>query len=308
MFITIVTLIAFIVSFMALGIVKVDVPNNAYKGDTSTHEDFKFKLNPSQFLSFFTLLILLFGMVTSVPVNSVGIKFDQFSGVSSEVLTEGLKLKSPFEKIYMISTEVRTKTVVGVSGQTKDAQWIMISMDIKYRVSQDKAFEVFKQFKTLKNVDETLLSPLVQRSIEEVTTKYNVIDILGEKRNLVYSEIESVVKEKLEKSGIEFFSLVLVDTDAGAAIESAIEREAVAKKEVETAKQAQEKARIEADTKVIQAESAARVKLIEAQANADANELMSQSITPEILKKMEMEARLKFGWVEITGAQLLIGQ
>ncbi len=295
MFLVGLSALVFIVAFIFLGFVFDPKTRSA-----------RFKLNGRQILSFGALLIIPFAMVATVPVNSVGIVFNPFNGVSDEVLQEGIHVKSPFDEVYIISTEVQTKTVSNVSGQTKDAQWINITMDIKYRVSETNAFEVFKRFKTLSNVDSTLLSPLVQRAIESVTTKYNVIDILGEKRNQVYIEIENEVESRLAESGIEFFSLVLMDTDAGAAIESAIEREAVAKKEVETARQAQEKARIEAETRVIESEGAARIKLIEAQAAADANALLSKSITPEILKKMEMEARIKWGWIEVSGANVIV--
>lgn len=266
-----------------------------------------FKMKRKQFWVMAPLVLaFLVGAISIVPVNSVGIIFSPFKGVSDIVLNEGLQIKSPFDKVYIISTEVRTKNVEGVSGQTKDAQWIKITMDIKYRVSETNAFEVFKRFKTLKNVDETLLSPLVQRAIESVTTKYNIIDILGEKRNAVYIEIEDAVKAKLSESGIEFFSLVLTDTDAGEAIEGAITKQAVAKKDTETAMQTQEKASIEANTKVIESEAAAKVQLIQAQAAADANKLMSNSITPEILSKMEMEARIKWGWITIqTGSAII---
>lgn len=266
------------------------------------------KFRPRQILSLFTLLLLTLGMFKIVPVNTVGIIFNPFTGVQEQVLTEGFKTKTPLDQIYIISTEVQTKNVVGVTGQTKDAQWIKMDMDIKYSVSQSNAFLVFKKFKTLQNVDEKLIQPIVQRAVEQITTQYNVIDILGEKRNEVYIQIEKVVTEKLAGSGVELFSLVLTDTDAGAAIENAIEAEAVAKKAVETATQAQDKARIEAETKVIEAEAASRVKLIEAETLAESNRLLSNSITENILRKMEMEARLKFGWVEITGTQLLIGQ
>ena len=277
-----------------------------------------FKVSTKSFLSVLIgLFIISFGTFMAVPANSVGIVFNEFTGVKEEVMTEGFHFKTPFEKIYVISTEVRTKEVQGVTGQTKDAQWIAITMDIKYRVSVSNAFEVFRRFKSLDKVDSTLLSPLVQRAIESVTTKYNVIDILGEKRNEVYLLIEQEVKTRLAESGIEFFSLVLTDTDAGEAIEKAIEQEAVAKKAVETALQAQAKAEIEAQTKVLQAEAAAevtlieadakaKVVLIEAEAAAEANRLLSKSITPEILKKMEMEARIKWGWITISGAQLIV--
>jgi regulator of protease activity HflC (stomatin/prohibitin superfamily) len=268
-----------------------------------------FKWNTLQVLGILPLiLVVLLSSFTVIPVNTVGIKFNQFTGVSEDVLSEGLKFKTPFDTVYKISTEVQTKTVANVAGQTKDAQYITMTMDIKYRVSPVSAFEVFKQFKNLDNVNESLLAPLVQRAIEEVTTKYNVIDILGEERNNIYTQIEKVLSEKLAASGINLFSLVLVDTDAGNAIETAIEQEAVAKKAVETAKQSQEKARIESETKVIQAEAAAQVKIVEAQAEADANKLLSNSITPQILQQMEMEARLKHGWVTISGAGVLVGQ
>lgn len=281
------------------------------------NEKLVFKMNPMQLLAVLGIIPLLISCIAIVPVNSVGIKFNQFSGVQEDVLTEGLKFKSPFDKIYVLSTEIRTKTVENVTGQTRDAQWIKISMDIKYSVSQVNAFTVFRQFKTLEAVDETLLTPLVQRAIEEVMTKYNVIDILGEERNAVYTEIELAVKTRLQKSGIEFFSLVLLDTDAGQAIEQAIEREAVAKKEVETASQAQAKANVEAQTKVIQASAAAEVKIIEAEAaakmiainaeaEAEANRKISASLTNELLRKMEMEARIKHGWIEITGATPIV--
>jgi len=269
--------------------------------------DLIYKHRPKQYLAFLAFaLIWGINSFISVPANSVGIVFNQFSGVRDDVMQEGFNFKTPFDKVYIISTEVRTKQVAGVSGQTKDAQWISITMDIKYRVSKANAFEVFKQFKTLDNVDSTLLSPLVQRAIESVTTRYNIIDILGEQRNAVYVEIENAVKEKLSESGIEFFSLVLTDTDAGAAIEGAIEKQAVAKKDTETATEIQRRAEIEAQTKVLQSEAAAKVKLIEAQAESDANRLLTKSITPEILQQMEMEARIKWGWVTIQGAGSLI--
>lgn len=310
MFSIILSILLFLILFMVLGF---EIKPNQY-GEPKLN-GFKFRVR--QVFAVLGLIPVVVACITFVPVNTVGIKFNQFTGVSNEVLQEGMKFKTPFDSVYIISTEVQTKAVTEVTGQTKDAQWIKISMDIKYRVSPTNAFEVFKQFKNLENVNNTLLSPLVQRAIESVTTEYNVIDILGEKRNNVYAEIESVVKEKLSESGIDFFSLVLLDTDAGSAIESAIEQEAVAKKAVETASQVQAKAQVEAQTKVLQATAAAEVQIIEAnaaaevktinaEAEAEANRKISASLTEQLLRSMEMEARKIHGWVEITGATPII--
>jgi prohibitin 1 len=272
-------------------------------------EEGKFRINLFSFLlPILALPILLFGIFATVPANSVAIVFDELSGVKQEIKSEGIHIKSIFEHYNIIPTDIKTKEVKGLTGQTKDAQWIKIEMDVKYRVSRQNALKVFLDFRTLDNVADSFITPIAQRSIESVTTKYNVIEVLGEKRNEVYTLIETEVKNRLAASGIEFVSLVLTDTDAGTAIEAAIEQEAVAKKAVETALQVQARAQIEADTKVIQAEAAARVAIIEAQAQADANILLSKSITPEILNRMEMEARIKWGWITITGAEGLIIQ
>lgn len=294
-------LIAFVIVFVALFVI------GSFKVDE--RGDFKFRINKFSFIfSSASFIVLLFGMVARVPANSVAIVFDELSGVKQEIKSEGIHIKSIFEHYNIIPTDIKTKEVKGLTGQTKDAQWIKIEMDVKYRVSRQNALKVFLDFRTLDNVAESFITPIAQRSIESITTKYNVIEILGEKRNEVYSLIETEVKNRLAASGIEFVSLVLTDTDAGTAIESAIEQEAVAKKAVETALQVQARAQIEADTKVLQAEAAARVAVIEAQAQADANVLLSKSITPEILSRMEMEARIKWGWITITGTEGLIVQ
>lgn len=293
MFWIIVSFILLLISFVALGI---DFSAGA------------FKLRKRQLLSLFSLVIILGGCYKFVPVNTVGIKFNQFSGVSEDILTEGLKFKSPLDVIYLIPTEVRTLRISEIYGQTRDAQNLKIVADFKYKVSGTNAFKVFKEYRTLENVDTNLIASLVQSSIENITTEYNIIDIMGAERNAVLKEIEAKIIEKLKGSGIEFLSIVLLDTDAGEAIETAIEAETVAKKAVETAQQTQEKAKIEAETKVLEAESAAKVKMIEAQAQADSNKLISSSLTPQILEMRMLDARFKHGWVEVITQDVLVSR
>lgn len=245
------------------------------------------------------LLILIIPCFTLVPPNHVGIKFNIIGGVSSNTIKEGLQMKNPLDEIYLISTEVQTVKIDKVTGQTKVAQWVNMNLDVKYKVNPQNAFVVFKNFRDLYNVNSTLIIPLTQRAIEQVTTEYNVIDVLGEKRNEVYAKIEQQLKSKLEQSGVDFFALTLTDTDAGAGIEEAIANEAIAKKNVETSLQKQEQAKVEAETLKIEAAANAEVKIIQAKAEADSNRIISDSITQNVLKKMEMDARKIHGWVEV---------
>jgi regulator of protease activity HflC (stomatin/prohibitin superfamily) len=197
----------------------------------------KFKANKKQTFSLLGLLLITFGLFTIVPANNVGIIYSPFSGVSQNTLSEGIHGKGLFSKVYKISTEIQTKKLKDISGQTKDSQFVTLTADVKYKVDNAKAFEVFKQYRNLKNISNDLITPVVQRSIESVTTQYNIIDVLGAERNNVYKQIEADLKTRLEANGITFILINFDDTDAGDEIEAAIQREAIAKKDAETAEQ-----------------------------------------------------------------------
>lgn len=237
-------------------------------------------------LALLPLLLCVTNFFTYIPANTVGVQYSPFTGVKDQTLSEGLKLKGFFDKVYKISTEVQTKTVEGIIGQTKDAQYITIALDIKYKVDTTNAFNVFRQYRTLENVDKTLIIPIAQRSVEAVTTQYDIIEILGNKRNEVYQGIEDELRQRLTEDGIDLRHVVMTDTDAGDAIEKAIQDEAVAKKEVETAEQYREKARIESEQKLIEAEAQAKAKIIEAEGNAKAYKVENKELTPEVLNKI----------------------
>ena len=258
--------------------------------------DDEWKFNVKQIFSLLGLLFCFLGFVTRIPANSVGIVYSPFGGTRQETLSEGFHNKNPLDKIYKISTEVQTMTVNNLTTQTKDAQFLNSTLDIKYRVSNENAYLVFTQFRTLKAMSENLIVPTTQRVLEHVTTKYNVIDILGEKRNDVYSELELALSEEFEKYGVKFYSISIIDMDAGEKLENAITEEAVAKKAVETAEQNLLKTQTEAKQKSVQAQAEqdaakieAETKLIEAEAEKKANEMLNQSLSDDILQKEWIE-------------------
>ena len=226
----------------------------------------------------------------------MGIIYSPFGGTKEETLSEGFHGKNIFDKVYKISTEIQTASIENLTTQTKDAQFLTSILDVKYKVNEENAFLVFKQYRTLDKMSDSLIAPVTQRVVESVTTRFNIIDILGEKRNDVYANLDKALSEEFAKYGVEFVSISIIDMDAGEALEAAITAEAVAKKEVETAEQNLLKAEMEAKKKSVQAQAEqdaakieAETKIIQAQAESDANELLNQSMSDEVLEKLWIE-------------------
>ena len=61
------------------------------------------------------------------------------------------------------------------------------------------------------------------------------------------------------------------------------------------------KAKADAEVTKAEAQAKADAQLIEAEAQAEANSKLSSSITDELIRMIEAEARNKFGWVTISG-------
>ena len=233
------------------------------------------KTGPKQWLAALGLLLAIPAFFTIVPANSVGIVYSPFSGgVQQDMLDEGIKTKGPFDTVYNISTEVQTNTLDSLHGQTRDSQFLDISIDVKYIVDPAQAVDVFQNFRTLNNVNSTLVKPAAQRAIDSAMVKYNIIEILGSKRSEVYIEIETFLTARLESNGLVLHSITFLDTDGGEEIEQEIRDQAVEKKAGETALLRKARAQTEADTRIIQAEAEAKEKEILAAAISENPEIL----------------------------------
>ena len=104
------------------------------------------------------------------------------------------------------------------------------------------------------------------------------MDVLGAKRDEIVNKSLELIQAELAKDGVNVLRITLVDTDAGDAIETAIANEAIAKKEAETAEYKKQKAELEGQAKVI-----------EAQKEKEANELISKTLTDELLLEQFIE-------------------
>ena len=56
----------------------------------------------------------------------------------------------------------------------------------------------------------------------------------------------------------------------------------------------------------MQAETDVQIQITKANAEAESNKIISSSITDELIRMKEAEARNKFGWVTVQGADTVV--
>ena len=218
------------------------------------------------------LLLILFGCFTSVSTGEVGIK-TRFGKVVNTSLPEGINFKLPIEKIQTINVKVQKyENEKALSTSTKDMQIVdNIKITINYQVDGTKAPELYRKVGV--NYLSAVVEPAIQETVKAVMSKYTAEELVT-KRSEISLDINNTLDTKIKSYGINSVSTAINNFDFSEAYNEAIEKKAVAEQEVETAKNQQEKAKIEAETKAIQAEG-----------EANANKVLEQSLTKEILEQ-----------------------
>lgn len=220
------------------------------------------------------VVIFLFGSFRTVGVGEVGIK-TRFGKTIGTQLNSGLHFKLPLvEKITKMSVKVKKYETTG-SGASKDLQDVSIAVAVNYNVDADKATDLFKSIGT--KYEETIIAPAVQESIKSIVSSYTAEELIT-KRTEVSIKISDTLEAKTSEYGINIQTINITNFSFSATYTAAIEAKQVAEMEVATAKNNLEKARVEAERKVV-----------EAQGTADANKLLETSLTQEIIQKSFIE-------------------
>ena len=255
------------------------------------------------------VVIVLFICTVRIPAGYVGVVYNMNGGISDRTLTQGFHVISPTQNVttYSIGIEQSylTASKDGDSSDdesfevpSNDGKGLTVDMTFTYRYDADRVADTFTRFKgqSGKDVKNSVIKPNIMSWTKEVTAKYSVIDLLGDKRATLNSELTDYLKQKFEPYGIVIESVSLINIDPDEETRSAVQKKVNAQQDLELAKIEQQTANVNAEkekevaiTKANQEKETAQInaeaKLIEAQAQADANRLISQSLTPELIRQ-----------------------
>ena len=268
------------------------------------------------------IVIALIGIVMClerIPTGYVGVVYSMSGGVQDEILTQGWHIVSPTKKVkeFTVGNEQLVLSKDSRDGSAGDDSFavatadnanIDISFQMSYRYDQSKVVDTYKNFKGMDGeaIVNSRVRTVLKAKVSEITTVYTMMDLYSGNRNAINTELTSFLNEELHKQfGIEVIDASIIDVHPDAQLQQTIADRVTALQKKQQAEAEQETIKVQNETKLMQARAEAEAKQIQAEGEAKANETISASITDTLLKKMEMEARLAHGWVEVQGGTVV---
>ena len=265
------------------------------------------------------IVVIVTTSIVRVPTGHIAIQYSMAGGIQRDVLTQGWHLKAPTIKttLYSVSLE-QSYLTAGKDGDSKDddsftassseGKSMTIDLTFTYQYNSEKISELFTRFRgqSGQEVRDTFIKPNIISWTKEVVANYKVSDILGSERANVNAELTKYLNGKFEQYGISITNVSLINVNVDENTMEAINAKITAQQAAETQEinnqTAINKAKADAEVAKTNAQAKADAQIIEAEAQAEANKKLSSSITDELIKMKEAEARMEHGWVTISGS------
>lgn len=267
-----------------------------------------------------------------ISVGDVGVVYST-TGVERETLAPGWHWVSPIKKVKRFPVSQQQIVFSNNPADYNDKKhedWsidapasggmVKMNLTVNYSFRADRVVDLYTRFNGMDG--DQLVANYIQNSIiayvKEVTPKFSVMDIYGERKSEVNQAISAYLNEKLaEEYGINVLSALIIDVELDDALRQKVMAKEQAKQDAEIAELERQTSLAQAETKLAMAEAqaeidrteaqtAADVALIAAQAEAEANRIISASITPELIQMKEAEARFAHGWVTVQGSDAVV--
>ncbi|MBT8385103.1 MAG: prohibitin family protein, partial [Bacteroidia bacterium] len=194
-------------------------------------------------------------------------------------LGEGFHVVAPWNKVYVY--EVRQQELF-------EKMKVLSKNGLEIQIDASAWYEpVYKDLGNLhqslgENYLDRVIKPAIRSAARSVVGRYLPDELYSTKRDAIQVEIFEETKKILDKQYVQLNEILVRDVTLPNTIKDAIER-----------KLKQEQESLEYEFRLVTAAKEAEKVIIEAQGKADANRILSASLTDKILKDKGIEATLE---------------
>ncbi|TXN35789.1 prohibitin family protein [Flagellimonas hymeniacidonis] len=228
------------------------------------------------------LVILISKSAVTIGSGEAGVLYKTFGGgvvTDKAALGEGFHLVAPWNKVYVY--EVRQQEVFekmqvlssnGLEIKLDASAWFQPKFEDLGRLHQEKG----------ESYVERILLPTIRSAARSVVGRYTPEQLYSSKRDAIQQEIFEETKKIVDGQYIQLNEVLVRDVTLPPTIKEAIER-----------KLKQEQESLEYEFRLVTAKKEAEKVTIEAQGKADANRILSASLTDKILQDKGIDATLE---------------
>ncbi|OBX24799.1 regulator of protease activity HflC (stomatin/prohibitin superfamily) [Gelidibacter algens] len=228
------------------------------------------------------LIIILAKSAVTVDSGKAGVLYKTFGGgvVTDEpALGEGFHVIAPWNKVYIY--EVRQQEIFEkMSALSSNGLDIKLDASIWFQPEYENLGKLHQEKSEM--YVERILLPAVRSAARSVVGRYTPEQLYSSKRDAIQAEIFEETKNYVDDQYIQLNDILVRDVTLPPTIKDAIER-----------KLKQEQESLEYEFRLVTASKEAEKVIIEAQGKADANRILSASLTDKILQDKGIEATVK---------------
>ncbi|MGI9545673.1 MAG: prohibitin family protein [Flavobacteriaceae bacterium] len=231
---------------------------------------------------FILLVILISKSAITIGSGEAGVLYRTFAGgvvTDKPPLDEGFHLVAPWNTVFVY--EVRQQEVFeqmkvlssnGLDIQLDASAWFQPRYNDLGKLHQEKSEQYINR----------ILLPAIRSAARSVVGRYTPEQLYSSKRDAIQNEIFEETKKIVDAQYIQLNEVLVRDVTLPTTIKEAIER-----------KLKQEQESLEYEFRLVTADKEAQKVRIEAQGKADANRILSASLTDKILQDKGIDATLK---------------
>lgn len=261
--------------------------------------------------------------LTKVGQGEVGVVYSMKGGVKEDTLGPGFHFVGPFDKVsdFPVSQQqlVLSNNAADFNKEKLDQDthvdapadggMVKMNMTINYNFIPEKVTSLYERFNGMEGdqIVESKVKNSILAYIKEVTPQFSVMDIYSDKRAEVGQAITEYLNSKLnEEYGINVSSALIIDVQLDEELQAKVQAKEQAKQDAEKAELDKQTALAQGEAAKAKAEADKAVTITNAEAEAEANRIKAASITDELIRMTEAEARKEHGWVTVQGADTVV--
>ncbi|MBO3116927.1 prohibitin family protein [Winogradskyella sp. DF17] len=228
------------------------------------------------------LIIVIAKSAVTIDSGEAGVLFRTFGEgvvIDEPPLAEGFHIVAPWNKVYVY--EVRRQEIFEkMKVLSSNGLDIQLDASIWYQPDQANLGRLHQEIG--ENYLNRIILPTMRSAARSVVGRYTPEQLYSSKRDAIQAEIFEETKKIVDNQFIMIDEILVRDVTLPPTIKDAIER-----------KLKQEQESLEYEFRLVTAEKEAERQIIEAKGKADANRILSASLTDKILQDKGIEATNK---------------